>query len=92
MCDVVLNAVSTFRMCAQVSAHVSEYTLKGCVLCLVTQLCLTLVDPLDCNAPDSSVCGILQVKILEWVTIPFSRGSSRPRDQTWVFCAYCTGR
>ena len=37
---------------------------------------LVLCDPMDCT-----VCGILQVKILEWVTIPFSRGSSQPRDQ-----------
>ena len=36
--------------------------------------------------PGSSVQGILQAQILEWVAIPFSRGSSRPRDQTWVSC------
>ena len=70
MCDV-LNAVSTFRTRAQVSEH----TLKGCMLYLVTQLCLTLYDPLDCNPPDSSVRGILQARILEWVAIPFSRAS-----------------
>ena len=53
---------------------------------LVTQLCPTLCDPMDCSLPGSSVHGILQVRILEWVAIPFSRGSSRPRDQTWVSC------
>ena len=47
---------------------------------LVTQLCPTLCDPLDCSPSVSSVHGILQAKILEWVAIPFSRGSSRPRD------------
>ena len=52
----------------------------SCV-CLVAQSCLTLCDPID-----SSVCGISQVRILEWVAIPFSRGSSQPRDQTRVSC------
>ena len=51
---------------------------------LVTQLCLTLSDPVDCNLPGSSVHRILQARILEWVAIPFSRGSSQPRDRTWV--------
>ena len=43
-------------------------------------------DPMDCNLPGSSVHEILQARILEWVTIPFSRRSSQPRDQTWVSC------
>ena len=43
-------------------------------------------DPINCSPPDSSVCGILQARILEWVGIPFSRGSSQPRDWTQVFC------
>ena len=50
----------------------------------VTQSCLTLCDPTDCSPPGSSVHGILQARILEWVAISFSRGSSRPRDQTQV--------
>ena len=40
---------------------------------LVAQLCLTLCDPMDCSPPDSSVHGILQTRILEWVDIPFLR-------------------
>ena len=48
----------------------------------VAQSCLTLCDPMDCSLPGSSVHGILQVRILEWVAISFSRGSSRPRDRT----------
>ena len=51
---------------------------------LVVQLCLTLCDPMDCSSPGSSVHGILQARILEYVAIPFSRGSSQPRDQTQV--------
>ena len=53
-----------------------------CVCVLVTQLCLTLCNPMDCSQPDSSVHGVLQARILKWVVIPFSRGSSWPRDQT----------
>ena len=48
------------------------------------QLCPTLFDPMDCSPPGSSVHGILQAGILERVAMPFSRGYSRPRDQTWV--------
>ena len=44
--------------------------------CLVAQSCLTLYYPLDCSLPDSSVHGIFQARILEWVAISFSRGSS----------------
>ena len=50
--------------------------LKKKVTVLVTQSCLTLCDPIYCSMPDSSVRGILQARILEWVAIPFSRGSS----------------
>ena len=50
----------------------------------VIQLCSTLFDPMDCSLPGSSVHEILQAGILEWVAIPFSRGSSQPRDQTMV--------
>ena len=50
------------------------------------QSCPTLCDPMDYNLPGSSVQGILHVRILEWVAIPFSRGSSQPRDQTQVSC------
>ena len=47
---------------------------------------LTLCDPMDYSPPGSSVQGILQAKILEWVAIPFSRGSSQLRDQTRISC------
>ena len=50
----------------------------------VTQLCPTLCDPMDCSLLGSSLHGILQARVLEWVAISFSRGSSRPRDWTWV--------
>ena len=50
----------------------------------VAQSCPTLYDPVDCSLPGSSVHGILQARILEWVAISFSRGSSRPRDGTQI--------
>ena len=53
---------------------------------LVPQSCLTLFNFVDCSPPGSSVHGILQARILEWVAIPFSRGSSWPRNWTRVSC------
>ena len=53
---------------------------------LVTRLCSTLCDPMDCRPPGSSVYGILQARILEWAATPFSQKSYPPRDQTWVSC------
>ena len=62
----------------------SLYIMK--VKVLVTQSCITLCNPMDCILLGSSVHGILQTRILELVTIPFSRGSSPPRDPTRVSC------
>ena len=56
----------------------------------VTQSCPTLGNSMDCSPPGSSVHGILQARILEWVAISFSRGSSWPRDQTQV--SFIAGR
>ena len=60
--------------------------------CLVAQLCQTLCDPMDCRPPGSSVHGILRARILEWVAMPSSRGSSRSRDRTRVSDVSCIGR
>ena len=54
----------------------------------VTLLCPVLCDPVVCSPPRSSVHGFFQATILEWVTIPFSRGSSRPRDPARVSCRW----
>ena len=56
------------------------------VILLVTQSCPTLCNPMDCSPPGSSVHGILQARILEWVAIPFPRVPSQPRDQTQCSC------
>ena len=66
-------------------------TTSACV-CLVTQSCLTLCDPMDCSPSGSSVCGILQERILEWVSMPSSRGSSQLRNRTHVSYIPCIGR
>ena len=58
-------------------------------VCLVTQSCTTLCDPLDYSPPGSSVHEISQARILERSVMPFSRGSSWSRDQTHVSCVSC---
>ena len=50
----------------------------------------TLCDPMDCSLSGFSVHGIFQARVLEWIAISFSRGSSRPRNRTWV--SHITGR
>ena len=57
---------------------------NACVCAKSLQLCLTLCDPMDQSPSGSSVHGVLQARILEWVAIFFSRGSSWPRDRTHV--------
>ena len=58
--------------------------LQMCVCVLVAQSRRALCDPMDCSPPDDSVHGILQARILEWITVPFSRLSTQLRVQTWV--------
>ena len=55
-----------------------------CVCVYVSQLCVTFCETMDCSPQVSSVHGILQARIQEWVVTPFPRGSSQPRDQTQV--------
>ena len=56
------------------------------------QSCLTFCNPMDCSLPGSSIHGILQARILEWVTMTCSWGSSLPRDRTHVSYVSCIGR
>ena len=69
-----------------------------CCYCLVTKSCLILLKLMDCSPPGPSVHGISQARILKWVVISFSRGSSQPRDWTsisfigrWVLYRWATG-
>ena len=58
----------------------------------VTQSCPTLLDPMNCSPPGSSVHGVFRARIMKHVAISFSGVSSQPRDQTHVSCVSCTGR
>ena len=72
-----------------------QKSLAGYSLCVHAksfQSYLTLCNPMDCSPPGSSVHEILQARILEWVAMPFSRESSRPRDQTHISYISCIGR
>ena len=60
--------------------------LRGCFCCLLTKSWLALYSPMDCSTPGSSVHGISQARILEWVAISFSKGSSWPRGRTHTSC------
>ena len=76
------------------------HCVHACVHAESLQSCPTLRDPMDCSpsgpmdcSPSgSSVHGILQARILEWVAVPSSKGSSLPRDRTWVSYVSCSGR
>ena len=69
------------------------YILYACVHAKSLQLCLTLCNPMDCSPPGSSLHGILQARILEWIACPFfSRGSSHPRDQIHISYISCIDR
>ena len=59
------------------------------IMCVCAQSCLTLCNSMDHSPPGSSVHGILQARILEWVSISSSRGSSQPKDQTHFSCVSC---
>ena len=71
---LLLYSYSFFKFIFSVSESVS--------LSVMSDSC----NPMDCRCPGSAVCGILQARILERAAIPFSKGSSQPRDQTWVSC------
>ena len=74
-----------FLIHLSVDGHLGCFHVLAIVVCAKSlQSYPTLCDPMDCNPPGSSVHGILQARILERVAMPFSRGSSRPRDQTPV--------
>ena len=68
------------------------FTRYVCLCAKSLQLCPTLCDPMNCSLPGSSVHGILQERILEWVAMSSSRGSSQTRDQTCVSYISCIGR
>ena len=66
--------------------HLSSYSILDVWMCLVAIVVSNSCDPMDCSPPDSSVYGIFQARILEWVAMSSSRGSSQLRDQTHISC------
>jgi len=80
----VLFLLSLQRLCLSLNDELKVIPVKSEMK--VSQSCPTLCDLMDCSLPGSSVHGILQTRILEWVAVPFSRGSSQPRDQTHASC------
>ena len=74
-----------------VYCHPAYLTYMQGVVCVCAQSCLTLCNPKDCSPPGSSLHGIFQAIILEWVAISYSRGSTPPRNQTHVSCISCIG-
>ena len=68
-----------------ISNRLCSFSMNGWVS-EVAQSCPTLCDPVDCSSPGSSIHEILQARILEWVAISFTRGSSQPRNRTQVSC------
>ena len=84
-----------FELGGDKKRKVCNYGVKGTIFSIwfcnverkeseVTQSCPTLCNPMDCSLAGSSIHGIFQARILEWVAISFSRRSSWPRDWTWV--------
>ena len=71
---------------------VTDCSIASCMHAQLLQLCLILCDPMDCSLPGSSVHGILQAGILEWIAMASSRGSSWPRDWTHNSYVSCIGR
>ena len=65
-------------------AELKEVNLPSCMHAKLLQSCPTLCDPMNCSLPGSSVHGILQARILEWVAMPYSSRSSWPRDWTRI--------
>jgi len=70
---------------------ISSHKLQLLCVCVLSHNWL-FATPMDCSIPDSSVHGISQARILEWVAISFSRVSSWPKDQTHISCISCIGR
>ena len=75
----------------EIMLHWHAHGVATCVYANSFQLHSTLCNPMDCSPPGSSVHGILQVRILEWVAIS-SRGSSPPRDGNCISCVSCIGK
>ena len=84
------SSVAYFYFVMSNSHALAEKWVKSCLCVWVAESYLTLCNPMDCSSRGSSVSGILQERILEGIAIPFSRGSSQPRD--WTQVSHIAGR
>ena len=89
--DKLLQRENKLNMLQRLLPSSHTHLCKKYVCAKSLQSCPTLCDPMDCSPPDSSVQGIIQAGILEWVAMSSSRGSSQPRDQTHVSCVSFIG-
>ena len=80
-----INPVSSVHTLLEFIVAIKNYQIVAWKV-KVSQSCLILCSPVDCSLPGSSGHEILQARILEWVAISFSRGSSKPRNQTRTSC------
>ena len=94
-------AISSLKYCQKelhkgAQTHLRQITIvevqRIALHCMHVQFCPALCNPMDCSSPVSSVHGISQARVLEWVAISYSRGSSRPRDRTDNSCFSYIGR
>ena len=85
----LLPSLGCRRVCMLSCVWLCDPVLGCRGVCMLS--CVWLFDPVDCSPPDSSVHGIFRARILEWVAISYSRGSSPPRDWTCFLC-FLTGR
>ena len=88
------NAMKQYMISGKLVIYVfsSIHPVPTLCVCSVTQSSPIVCNPMDCNPPGFSVHGIILVRILEWVAIHSSKGSSWPRDRTHVPCGSCIGR
>ena len=91
--DKKMPALLLIKIWSEESTCIRSHNILSKVhACSVTQSCLNLWQPHGGGMPGSSVYEISQARILEWVAISSSRGSSRPRGRTQVSCVSCIGR
>ena len=83
-CEQASSVSAQSRKSPTYCSTTASERLRFCSFSLVAQSCPILWDPMDCSPPGSSIHGIFQARLLEWIAISFSRGSSQPRDQTQV--------
>ena len=90
--STTLFLLFTYRLSPPNDMLVGITTLSVCMHVKLLQLCSTLCDPVDCSLLGFSVHGILQARILEWVAMPSSKGSSQPRNQAFISYVSCISR